>query len=76
VPGHLGLDPPRPLNGGVAPAAIEHDRGAALPDAVQVQTVLTHIHHLSGSGEGLPLVDLGGYGLVDRPNNEGHQESG
>jgi hypothetical protein len=59
---------------GVAPAAIEHDRGAALPNAVQVQTVLTHVDHLSGSGEGLAMVDLGNYGLVDRPINEGQEE--
>jgi hypothetical protein len=39
-----------------------------------MEAVLTHIHHLSGSGEGSTLVDLGGYGLVDRPDNEGHQE--
>ena len=45
-----------------------------MPDAVQVQTVLTYVDHLSGAGEGLPLVDLGSYCLVDRPNDEGHQQ--
>jgi hypothetical protein len=45
-----------------------------LPDADHVQTVLTHVDHLSWSGEGSTLVDLGGYGLVDRPDDEGHQE--
>ena len=40
-----------------------------------MQTALTHIDHLSGSGEGGTLVDLGGYGLVDRPDGEGREES-
>jgi hypothetical protein len=45
-----------------------------LPEAVYVQTVPAHIDHLSGAGEGGTLVDLGGYGLVDRPDGEGREE--
>src|SRR5688572_887057 len=48
---------------------------AAFSEAVDVQAVATHVHHLAGRGIAA-LVYLGGYGLVDRPENGECEEPG